>query len=233
MLLASLRKQVLDANLELIRRGLVIYTFGNASGIDREQGLVVIKPSGVEFDELTPESMVITDLSGAIVEGDLRPSSDLPTHLVLYRAFGAVGGVVHTHSRYATAWAQAGREIPCFGTTHADYFHCGVPVTDLMTDSEIAGEYEKNTGDVIVRRFAGVDPKSAPGVLVRGHGPFAWGPSARKAAQNAALLEEIAAIAYHTVQLNPDATRISKSLHDRHFLRKHGVDAYYGQKSEG
>jgi L-ribulose-5-phosphate 4-epimerase len=229
MLVSQLREEVLEANLELIRRGLVIYTFGNASGIARDEGLVVIKPSGVDFDRLTPANMVVTDLDGKIVEGKLRPSSDLDTHLALYRAFPAIGGVVHTHSRYATSWAQAGREIPCFGTTHADYYHGPVPLTGRLSDEEIAGEYEKNTGDAIIRRYAGMDPLTAPGVLVAGHGPFAWGKSAAKAAQNAALLEEIAAIAYHTVMLNPEAASLGKALHDRHFLRKHGPGAYYGQ----
>lgn len=229
MLLETLRREVLEANLELIRRGLVIYTFGNASGIDREQDLVVIKPSGVPFDELTPESMVVSDRDGRIVEGTLRPSSDLPTHLTLYRAFPSIGGVVHTHSRFATAWAQAGREIPCLGTTHADYFHSCVSVTAVLADEEISGQYEANTGEAIVRMFSGRDPASAPGALVQGHGPFAWGGSALKAAQNAVLLEEIAAIAYYTVTLNPGAVPIPAALHDRHFLRKHGTGATYGQ----
>lgn len=230
MRLEALRHEVLEANLELIRRGLVIYTFGNVSGIDREQGLIVIKPSGIDFDKLTPDSMVITDLDGKIVEGSLRPSSDLPTHCILFKSFPTIGGIAHTHSRYATSWAQSGREIPCFGTTHADYFHGCVPVTDVMTSPEIESDYEINTGRVIARRFEGIDPATTPGVLVRNHGPFAWGKSAAKASQNAALLEEIAAIAYHTVMLNPDATPIGQSLHDRHFLRKHGSNAYYGQR---
>lgn len=229
MLVPQLRKEVLEANLELIRRGLVIYTFGNASGIAREEGLVVIKPSGVDFEKLTPENLVVTDLDGKIVEGNLRPSSDLDTHVALYRAFSGIGGVVHTHSRYATAWAQSGREIPCFGTTHADYYHGPVPLTAGLSDEEIAGEYERNTGVAIIRRYGSMDPMTAPGVLVAGHGPFAWGKTAGKAAQNAVLLEEIAAIAYHTVMLNPDACALGKAQHDRHFLRKHGPGAYYGQ----
>jgi len=229
MLVPQLREEVLEANLELIRRGLVIYTFGNASGVDRDKGLVVIKPSGVDFDKLTPENLVVTDLDGRIIEGRLRPSSDLDTHLVLYRAFSGLGGVVHTHSRYATAWAQAGREIPCLGTTHADYYHGSVPLTAGLSDDEIAGDYEKNTGEAIVRRYGEADPTSAPGVLVAGHGPFAWGKSPTKAAQNAVLLEEIAAIAYHTVMLNPQAGPLGRAQHDRHFFRKHGPGAYYGQ----
>jgi L-ribulose-5-phosphate 4-epimerase len=231
--LAQLRAEVLEANLELVRRGLVLYTFGNASGILREEGLVVIKPSGVPYDKMKPEHLVVTDLDGKIVEGDLRPSSDLPTHLVLYKAFTEIGGVVHTHSEYATAWAQAHREIPCFGTTHADYFHGPVPVTEPMSDHEIAGEYEENTGTAILRAFRDRSPAALPGVLVANHGPFAWGKNVEAAAHNAIILEAIARMAYFTTTLNQQASPIGKTLHDRHYLRKHGSNSYYGQAKEG
>src|SRR6266498_5206917 len=227
--LDQLREEVLEANLELVRRGLVLYTFGNASGISREDGLVVIKPSGVPYDQMKPEDLVISDLDGKVGSGDLRPSSDLPTHLVLYKAFPEIGGVVHTHSEYATAWAQARREIPCFGTTHADYFHGAVPVTDPMPETDISGEYEKNTGTAIVRTFAGRNPLSVPAVLVANHGPFTWGKNVTAAAHNAVVLESIARMAYFTATLNQQASPISSALHDRHFLRKHGQNAYYGQ----
>lgn len=229
MLLPSLRKQVLEANLELVRRGLVLYTFGNASGIDRDKGLVVIKPSGVDYDTMKPSDLVVTDLKGKIVEGKLRPSSDLPTHLVLYKAFPAVGGVAHTHSEYATAWAQARRAVPCFGTTHADSFHGPVPVTQPMTDQEIESAYEENTGHVIVRAFGGSDPMAVPAVLVANHGPFAWGPDAASAAKNAVILEAVARMAYFALGINAEAGPIGKALHDKHYLRKHGAKAYYGQ----
>jgi L-ribulose-5-phosphate 4-epimerase len=229
MLVPSLREQVLQANLELDRKGLVLYTFGNASGIDRDENLVVIKPSGVPYEELTSENLVVCDLQGRVREGSLRPSSDLATHLVLYRAFPMIGGVVHTHSRDATAWAQAGREIPCLGTTHADYFHGSVPVTDTLDESDIAAEYEEKTGDAIVRRFETLDFLSVPGVLVRNHGPFSWGKDASEAAHNAVVLESIASIAYLTLRINEQAQAISSELHDKHFLRKHGTNAYYGQ----
>ena len=230
--LNDLREEVLEANLELVRRGLVLYTFGNASGIDRDKALVVIKPSGVPYNKMKPEHLVVSDLSGKIVEGKLRPSSDLPTHLVLYKAFSNIGGIVHTHSEYATAWAQARREIPCFGTTHADYFHGPVPVTDSMPENEIAGEYEKNTGDAIVRRFRDGRAASVPGVLVANHGPFTWGPDVTSAAHNAVVLESIARMAFFTVTINAEASAIGKPLHDRHYLRKHGMKAYYGQTKE-
>jgi L-ribulose-5-phosphate 4-epimerase len=228
MLLENLRQQVLEANLELVRRGLVLYTFGNASGIVRSDALVVIKPSGVPYENLKPEHMVVTDLDGRIIEGDLRPSSDLPTHLVLYKAFASIGGVAHTHSEYATAWAQARRSIPCFGTTHADYFHGPIPVTEVMADDEIAGDYEKNTGHAIVRALGSVDD-GAPGILVANHGPFAWGPDAAAAAHNAAILESVARMAWITTTLNPAAQTVGRALHEKHYLRKHGKAAYYGQ----
>jgi L-ribulose-5-phosphate 4-epimerase len=230
--LKHLREEVLEANLELVRRGLVLYTFGNASGIDREKALVVIKPSGVPYNKMKPEHLVVTDLDGGILEGKLRPSSDLATHLVLYKAFADIGGVVHTHSEYATAWAQARREIPCFGTTHADYFHGPVPVTDSMPEDEIASEYEKNTGDAIVRRFRDRGAASTPGVLVANHGPFTWGPDVKSAAHNAVILESIARMAFFTLTINTEASAIGKPLHDRHYLRKHGSRAYYGQTKE-
>jgi L-ribulose-5-phosphate 4-epimerase len=227
-----LREEVLEANLELVRRGLVLYTFGNASGISREEGLVVIKPSGVPYDKMRPDHLVVTDLAGKVAEGDLRPSSDLPTHVALYNAFPKIGGVVHTHSEYATAWAQARREIPCFGTTHADYFHGPVPVTDPMPEHEIAGEYEKNTGAAIIRRFQDLDPNTVPAVLVANHGPFAWGPDVTTAAHNAVVLESLARMAFFTITINAEASAIGKPLHDRHFLRKHGNKAYYGQEKK-
>jgi L-ribulose-5-phosphate 4-epimerase len=229
MLLKQLREEVLEANLEIVRRGLVLYTFGNASGYDPESGLVVIKPSGVPFERLTTADMVVTNLDAHIVEGDLRPSSDVDTHVELYKAFTGVGGIVHTHSTVATAWAQAGREIPCFGTTHADYYHGPVPVTAPLADEEIEGEYERNTGRAILRRFESLDPLAYPGVLVRNHGPFTWGATPEKAAMNATLLEEIARIAAQTEALNPSVQALRRTLHDRHFLRKHGPKATYGQ----
>jgi L-ribulose-5-phosphate 4-epimerase len=230
MILKSLREEVLEANLELVRRGLVLYTFGNASGISRSDALVVIKPSGVPYESMKPEDLVVVDLQGKTVEGKLRPSSDLPTHLVLYKAFVGVGGVAHTHSRFATGWAQAAREIPCFGTTQADYFHGPVPVTKPLTPKEIRSDYEANTGHAIVRRFVKLDPLHLPGVLVAGHAPFCWGATPTEAAHAAVVIEEIAALATHTIAANPKARAISKSLHDKHFLRKHGGTAYYGQK---
>ena len=227
--LRELREEVLEANLELVRQGLVVSTFGNASGILRAENLVAIKPSGVNYDRLRPVDLVVTNLAGEIVEGELRPSSDLATHLELYRSFENIGGVVHTHSRFATSWAQAHQEIPCFGTTHADYFHGPVPLTDSMTPEEILEAYELNTGKVIARRFSRLDPRNFPAVLVAGHGPFCWGPSAPDAAHTAVLLEEIARIAYYTRTVNPSVKPIDQTLLDKHFLRKHGPKAYYGQ----
>lgn len=229
-MLEQLKKETLEANLELVHRGLVLYTFGNASGIDREQGLVVIKPSGVDYNALLPEHMVVTDLDGKIVEGNLRPSSDLITHLELYKAFKEIGAVVHTHSENATAWAQAGREIPALGTTHADYFHGPVPCTRELTDEEIEGEYVLNTGTAIIERFAGIDPLAVPAVLVAGHAPFAWGRNPADAAHNAVVLEAVAKMAFMTVLLNPECG-VSRALLDRHYFRKHGAKATYGQSS--
>jgi L-ribulose-5-phosphate 4-epimerase len=229
MLLKKLRDEVLDANLELVRRGLVLYTFGNVSGIDRGENLVAIKPSGVPYEDLTPDKIVISDLNGKIVDGNLRPSSDLPTHLELYKHFAGIGGVAHTHSEFATAWAQAERPVPCFGTTHADYFHGSVPVTERLTASEIAGDYELLTGTAICRTFANTQPNSIPAVLVAGHAPFCWGANAAEAAHNAVILEYVAKMAYHTVLINGNTQSLARELHDKHFLRKHGSNAYYGQ----
>jgi L-ribulose-5-phosphate 4-epimerase len=230
MLLRDLRKEVLEANLELVRRGLVLYTFGNVSGISRKEGLVAIKPSGVAYESLRPEDMVITDLNGTVVEGSLRPSSDLATHLELYKAFPKIGGVAHTHSEFATAWAQARKPVPCFGTTHADYFHGEVTVTDPMTAEAVSGDYEQNTGSAIVRAFRNVDYERVPAVLVANHGPFTWGPDAATAAHNAVILEHVSRVAYRTIAINHESQPISSDLHDKHFLRKHGANAYYGQK---
>jgi len=230
MRLETLREDVLEANLELVRRGLVLYTFGNASGISREEGLIIIKPSGAPYETMKPEDLVAVDLDGNVVEGSLRPSSDLPTHLVLYKAFPAIGGVAHTHSRLATSWAQAQRDIPCLGTTHADYFHGPVPVTKPLRPSEIRSAYELSTGRAIVRRFAKLDPMHFPGVLVSGHAPFCWGSTPAEAAHNAVVVEEIAAMAFHAIQVNPRVRSISKQLLDKHFFRKHGSGAYYGQE---
>jgi len=232
MLLPELRRQVLEANLELVRQGLVLFTFGNASGISREKGLVAIKPSGVPYEKMKAADLVVTDLNGKIVEGKLRPSSDLPTHLILYKAFPGIGGVSHTHSEYATAWAQARRAIPCFGTTHADTFHGPIPVTGELKDEEILKDYEANTGHAIVRTFHDIDSLAIPGVLVANHAPFAWGPDAMTSAHNAAVLEFVARMAYFTLDINAQAGAIGRSLHDKHFLRKHGKDAYYGQPKE-
>lgn len=235
MLVAELREQVLEANLELVRRGLVLYTFGNASGVDREQGLVVIKPSGVDYDDLRPEDMVVTDLNGVIVEGKLKPSSDLDTHTLLYREFPSIGAVVHTHSEFATSFAQAGLPIPAFGTTHADYFYGPVPVTQPLSDEAIAGRYVHETGLAIVARFRGdketpaLDPLAVPACLVNGHAPFVWGRSAHEAAHNAVVLEAVARMAYRTLALESNKAEVSQALLDRHYFRKHGSAATYGQ----
>ena len=228
--LLRLQAEVLEANLELVRRGLVLYTFGNASGIDRQAGLVAIKPSGVPYERMSAADMVICDLDGKILGGSLKPSSDLDTHLELYRAFPAIGGVVHTHSEFATAWAQAGREIPAFGTTHADYFHGPVPATEALSDTEIQGEYELNTGKAILRRFSGADPMATPAVLVSGHAPFTWGKTPAEAAHNAVILEYVARMAFTTTVISPKGTGVSQALLDKHYFRKHGAGATYGQK---
>jgi L-ribulose-5-phosphate 4-epimerase len=229
MMLEKLLEEVLEANLELVRRGLVIFTFGNASGMAREERLCVIKPSGVPYDRMKPADMVVTDLDGRIVEGSLRPSSDLDTHVALYRAFPDIGGVVHTHSRHATAWAQAGREIPCFGTTHADYFHGPIPVSAPLTAEEIGAGYEANTGVAIIRRLGATRPLDCPAMLVHGHAPFTWGKDVAGAAYNAVIVEELAAMALETIAINPDAQPISLAQRDKHFFRKHGPTATYGQ----
>jgi L-ribulose-5-phosphate 4-epimerase len=235
MLLKRLREEVLEANLELVRKGLVLYTFGNASGVDREQGLVVIKPSGVGYDVLKPEDMVVTDIEGRIVEGTLKPSSDLDTHTLLYREFKEIGAVVHTHSEFATSFAQAGISIPPLGTTHADYFHGPVPVTAPLSDAAIEGRYVHETGLAIVERFRGLNgegklnPMAIPACLVAGHAPFAWGRTAAEAAHNAVVLEAIAKMAYRTLTLKASADEVSQALLDRHYLRKHGKNATYGQ----
>jgi L-ribulose-5-phosphate 4-epimerase len=233
MSLDSLREQVLHANREIARRGLAPHTFGNASGIDRSgaKPLVVIKPSGVDYAALSPGDLVVTDLDGKIVEGTLRPSSDLDTHTLLYREFPQLGGIAHTHSEFATSWAQACRPIPCFGTTHADYFHGPVPVTDPLTADEVAGGYVRNTGAVIVRRFRDedLDPVAVPGVLVAGHAPFAWGKTPAEAVEHADVLEYIARLAFRTVLLSHSATEIPPHVSEHHYLRKHGPNATYGQ----
>jgi len=225
----ELKKAVCEANLELQKHKLVIFSWGNVSGIDHSTGLVVIKPSGVPYDELTPDKMVVLDLQGKIIEGTLNPSSDTPTHLELYRNFEAIGGICHTHSPSATMWAQACKEIPCFGTTHADNFYGHIPVTDIMTNEEIHEDYELNTGKVIIKRFTGLDPMQMPAVLVANHGPFTWGSNPAAAVEATVVLEQIAAMALGTITINPDQGPISRALLDKHYLRKHGKNAYYGQ----
>ncbi|HMK23402.1 MAG TPA: L-ribulose-5-phosphate 4-epimerase AraD [Terriglobales bacterium] len=229
MLLKTLREEVLEANLELVRRGLVLCTFGNVSAVSREEGLVVIKPSGIPYENMSADQMVVTDLEGKIVDGSLRPSSDLATHIVLYRCFPEIGGVAHSHSPYATAWAQAHEPIPCLGTTHADYYCGPVPVTDAMTEDEIRQDYETSTGHAIVRTLEPWRKTRPPGVLVASHGPFTWGANAANAVENSAILEHIARMAYLTLSVNPATGPITETLHHKHFLRKHGASAYYGQ----
>jgi len=229
-MLNDLKEAVLKANLELPKRGLITFTWGNVSGIDRKSNLIVIKPSGVAYDQLKLEDLVVVDLDGNQIEGKLKPSSDTATHLVIYRNFKEVGGVVHTHSTWATSWAQSGKGIPAFGTTHADYFYGEIPCTRKMTSEEINGNYEEETGNVIVETFVGINPIYVPGVLVNNHGPFIFGKDAVEAVHNAVVLEEVAMMAYNTCQLKPEIKAIDQALLDKHFLRKHGANAYYGQK---
>lgn len=231
-MLEQLKKTVCDANLLLPKYGLITFTWGNVSAIDRETGLVVIKPSGVSYEEMKPEDMVVVDLDGKVVEGTLRPSSDTPTHVELYKAFPALGGVVHTHSRWATTFAQAGRDVVAMGTTQGDYFYGDIPCTRPMTAEEIGGAYEKETGTVIIETFKNrkIDPAQVPAVLVFSHGPFAWGTDAMDAVHNAVVLEEVAFMDWHAQMMNPEAGRMQQELLDKHYLRKHGANAYYGQK---
>ena len=227
-MLEELKNDVFKANLDLVKYNLVIFTWGNVSGIDREKGLVVIKPSGVAYDDMKPEDMVVVDFDGNVVEGRYKPSSDTLTHIVLYKNFKNIGGIVHTHSSYATSWAQAGRSIPALGTTHADYFYGDIPCTRKLTAEEVNSLYELETGKVIIETFNGMDPMAIPGVIVNNHGPFSWGKDAVEAVHNAKVLEEVARMSYHSLQLNPDA-EMDKYLLDKHYNRKHGNDAYYGQ----
>lgn len=230
-MLEQLKQIVCDANRQLVREGLAVQTWGNVSGVDRASGHLVIKPSGVPYDSMKPDHMAVVSLeTGRVVGGDLRPSSDTPTHLVLYRAFAEIGGIAHTHSLYATAWAQARRELPALGTTHADYFHGPVPCTRLLTAAEIKQDYEANTGRVIVEKFRKADPLHFPGVLVASHAPFAWGTTVENAVENAVVLEHLARLASETLRVKPSGKPIQRALLDKHFLRKHGRDAYYGQK---
>ncbi len=231
MLLETLRRQVYEANMELPRRGLITYTWGNVSGIDRESGLMVIKPSGVDYEDLSPENMVIVDMDGKRVEGDLNPSSDTATHLVLYREFPEIGGIVHTHSRNAVGWAQAGRDIPFYGTTHADYFYGPIPCTRDLTEKEVQEAYEENTGNVIVETFKerGISPMDVPGVLCHSHGPFTWGKDPADAVYHAVVLEEVATMARYTEQIKKDVSPAKQYIMEKHYMRKHGPNAYYGQ----
>lgn len=228
-MLEQLKQEVYEANMQLPKYGLVTFTWGNVSGIDREKGLFVIKPSGVPYEELKPEDMVVMNLQGEKIEGEMNPSSDTPTHLELYRAFETLGGIVHTHSPWATSWAQAGRSIPCYGTTHADYFYGEIPCARSLTKEEIEDDYEKNTGKVIIETFADGNPDYVPGVLCTNHGPFTWGKDAAQAVHNAVVLEEVAKMAYRTEQLKNQTVGAPGYLQDKHFFRKHGANAYYGQ----
>lgn len=228
-MLERLKEEVLKANLLLPQFGLVTFTWGNVSGIDREKGLVVIKPSGVEYDTMTADDMVVTDLDGNVVEGKYKPSSDTPTHVELYKAFPNIGGIVHTHSRWATSFAQAHRDIPALGTTHGDYFYGDIPCTRLMTPQEIGGEYEKETGKVIIETFKDKDPDAVPAVLVASHGPFSWGKTPYEAVHNSVVLEEVSFMALQAMTLNPEIGKMQRELLDKHYLRKHGKNAYYGQ----
>ena len=231
-MLEKLKEEVLRANLLLPKHDLVTFTWGNVSAIDRKSGLIVIKPSGVEYDGMKAQDMVVLDLEGNVVEGHFRPSSDTPTHIELYKAFPNIGGIVHTHSRWATSFAQAGCELNPMGTTHADYFYGPIPCTRALTDDEINGAYEKNTGIVIIETFRDIDPDAVPGVLVRNHGPFAWGTDAANAVHNAVVMEEVAFMNYHAMTLRPQAPCVSQTLLDKHYYRKHGKNAYYGQEKK-
>lgn len=231
-MLESLKKDVYEANMELQAKGMVIYTWGNVSGIDREKQLVVIKPSGVDYDEMKPDDMVVVDLEGNVVEGHYKPSSDTETHLVLYRKYPAIGGIVHTHSTWAVTFAQAGMAVPAFGTTHADYFYGDIPCTRELTETEIAEAYERNTGKVIVETIGDKDPMAVPGILVKNHGPFAWGKTPSGSVYNTVVLDKVAEMAYKTMTLNPEVNRVSQYLLDKHYFRKHGANAYYGQGIE-
>ena len=229
-MLANLKEEVFQANLELVKHGLVIFTWGNVSAIDRSSGLVIIKPSGVSYECMKAEDMVVVDLNGKVIEGHYKPSSDTPTHIVLYKAFPEIGGIVHTHSTFATAWAQAGMDIPNIGTTHADYFYDAIPCTNDMTEAEVKGDYEWETGNVIVNRFEQLHAMHTPGVIVKNHGPFSWGKNAQEAVHNAVVLEQVAKMAYIAYDINPKLT-MNPLLIEKHFSRKHGPNAYYGQKS--
>ncbi|NLC16531.1 MAG: L-ribulose-5-phosphate 4-epimerase [Clostridiales bacterium] len=233
-MLKDLKHEVWEQNLNLVKHNLVIFTWGNVSGIDRQKGIIAIKPSGVEYDVLKPEDIVLVDLDGKVVQGKLNPSSDTPTHIELYKNFENLGGIVHTHSTYATAWAQAGKPIKCYGTTHADYFYGEIPCTRALTKQEITADYEKNTGKVIAQTFAelNLDITAMPAVIIKSHGPFAFGKSPKEAVFNAAVLEEVAKMAWLSRQINPDIVSVDQYLLDKHYLRKHGKNAYYGQKNK-